>query len=1547
MTVRWKPLLFLSGVFLVVGLIGVVAITLTLGPRSSQDILRRARVAREAGRFENAEIYFKQALQHDSKSAAIHEEFAALYRDWAKHAPVEKRAMLHTERLDHLATAAKFDKAAKGPRRELLQEYMREDRTDYAIYWAKEVLNVEADNPDAHFVLAMEALESRTPNVSEARRHLETLEKKKVALLRLLLVRARLAVATGDQEARKAALAQAATIKLGPDASPVDHIFCAMLASFAIRDEADPAVLQQRVSSMLENVKALSLAEELAPARVGRLRLLLEQTQKALTLRSANVDPSAKKVIDRLVDAIEGDLESIFKLALSSSAEPDLQTYVDYADHLRLRLERDRCLETVERALKSPQALRRTRVAVLMVMNLHTVAVEMALSKSDDKGRFDKAAPHIQALLDCPEPRAQGLGNLFAGSVDLDRSGVAREISSAESAPVTREMAAKLRTSAVRHLKIAAAQLPEMAEAQARYGVALVLAGEQNLGRQFLQTALRLGGLDAQYQLWAAWAILQAGYPEEAEPIVGALMRELTAGRVSRELEGGICLLSGEIHQARRTPDELNKAAADFERCLATGREAGSTVVLRLAQIDVQLGRHDRALARIDALQSQGQGSPATEQLAVLALEEQGKKTEARSRLRAARTRYPAGADLAALDAALVAKDGKPDQADRILAEFLAKEPDNVTLVLMRAQLQVESLKNVEQARSLLLSIAEKTESSAPLVQLAGLELERNELAAAEAVIGKIRSRWKEAATSDVLEAQLALKRGQVAKAIEHFDAALKKDPDNKIVQLYKAQLDGQTGSVAEATKSLEAIVKNRPLKEVDPGTTLMSAAQSALASLSLRSGAFDDAIRRFEDLKQADQNGTLTKADRWQLISAYVARGNWSSAKREIAAILNDPKSPPTDEERVRGANFYRQQGEDGPALAQLDYVLAVNASNPAAVVTRSYILLKAKQYQQASAILHKAIELLNQKKEQPPAVFYVMLAAVENDQPPTTTALDRTIAVLDTGLGCQPDDLELIQAKYTALRASAKNAAAIEFMEAKAKSYPNGLLRRELVKVYREQRQFGKAAELLRALLKETPDDTNLAAALIQVVSIEADEAGALSQTDRQRELNNQAASMIREYRDRFPSSPLFVQAESEMAARRGDFTRAIDLTREIDKMSKTSPMGALLRARLYAAQGKTRDLAQSYSEALDRSPRLLDVRIFLGQTRLRLGDADDALRQANMVLDIEKNRPDAILLQARALVESGTTATEKDQRQLTAIARLEELTQSNPRFEDAFRTLAEIQLKRSNRSAAIAVLKQGLAANPNDAATVARLVELLAIRIPDNQAPNTADLADAKRIATEIAGRDQQGSVTLAVAIGLNKAHQFDLALPYAEGAAAKLNTPAAHLNYGDLLLTLAENQSDTQQRRGLLDRAVAEYDLVLKTQPNSIEAINNKAWILHSYLDQSRQALELVLGLQKRVNSGALPGEFYDTLGSIQESVGRTREAEQTYLDGLKKAPEHPVLNFHFGRMIASDHARAVKARSHLLKALAGDRLSPPMTKEATKLVQLIDKKSSIQ
>src|SRR5208337_3080408 len=91
MTVRWKPLLVLSGEFSVVAVVGVIAMSWSLVPRSAQGALKQARSAAAAGRFDDAEIYYKQALQYDAKNAASHEEFANLYRAWCRTAPADRQ----------------------------------------------------------------------------------------------------------------------------------------------------------------------------------------------------------------------------------------------------------------------------------------------------------------------------------------------------------------------------------------------------------------------------------------------------------------------------------------------------------------------------------------------------------------------------------------------------------------------------------------------------------------------------------------------------------------------------------------------------------------------------------------------------------------------------------------------------------------------------------------------------------------------------------------------------------------------------------------------------------------------------------------------------------------------------------------------------------------------------------------------------------------------------------------------------------------------------------------------------------------------------------------------------------------------------------------------------------------------------------------------------------------------------------------------------------------------------------------------------------------
>ncbi|MHB1558985.1 MAG: tetratricopeptide repeat protein [Isosphaeraceae bacterium] len=1565
MTVRWKPLMILSGLFVVVALVGVVAITVAMMPRSAQGILKLAHSAREAGRYKDAVIYYKQALQADPRNASIHEDFAGLYRDWGRQAPEDQRAELRTGWLEQTSKAIEIDKSARAPRRERLRDAMDLELTLDAIYWSKDLLSIAADDLDAHYVLAAEGLEERTPNIPEIKRHVEALEKSNAPLIRRLWLRARLAERTGDEKALAAALDQAR--KSSPPASGepdvVDRFARLRLAAVDVQKAADWQPLANRVNRLREQVKALGKPEELPPGRIARLRAILEFTQRSLADRSPKLPPDGRKSVAALADAIEVDIEAMFRQALADGRQPDLQTYLAYADHLRLRRQPERSLEVVTRALQTPQASQRG--AMPNVLGLHLVAVDVILARADDAGRFDKAAPHVKALVESSEPRYQALGHLLAGSIDLDRSGVARELTAADQASSakvgtatdsvkTTDAAAvraghsKLLTSALNHLKLAAAGLPDVAEAQAKYGVALVLTQEQDLGRQYLQKALRLQGsqpqgvLDTQYQLWAAWTILQAGYPEEAEPIVQAMLRQVEQGTLPRDMEGSLHLLQGELYQARRGPEDLKRAAVEFDRARAAGQAVTPTVAIRLAQIDVQLGRYDSALARLEALRAQGKGGATAEHLAVLTLEQMGRKPDARALLKQGRDRYPKSGELAGLEAALLVKDRKPAEADAVLERFLREQPEDSGVAMMRAQILADELKAPDRAREVLEAVAGRTDSSAPLIQLAALELNAGRIEAASAVVAKIRARWKDSASVDVLEGQIALRRGKTAEAVAHFNAALKKDPNNKIVQYWKARIDSRNGSEGEAARALEEIVRDRPVKEVDDGTTLLSAAQSALAGLSLQSRDFDEAIRRFEELKRSSRTGTLSREDRWKLITAYVNKDQWSTAKREIAAILNNAKEPPSNEERVRGASLYRQQGESAAAMAQLDYVLKVDPTNPSAVVTRAYILLQDKQPDQSAAVLRSAIERASGDAKKPaPAVFYLMLAAVENERPPLDDALSRAIKVLEEGLAAHPREAELVKARSLALTAAGRGPDAIAFLESKAKEDPKGPFRRMLVEKLRDAKQYERAESLLSALHQEFPDESNLAAALVQVVSLEAAEAAARGQDDRRRQLEDRAAGMIRKYRTEYPSEVSFLQAECDMAARRGDFTGALSATREIDKVAPSSTLGPLLRVRLYGLLDRPEEVAKAYGEAIDRErgARQADYRLLLGQLRLRMGDADEAIRQTGLVLAADKRRIDAALLQSRALAESGATPSERELRRRDAVARLRAMIHDNPRYGDAYRGLADILLKAGDRAAALTALQDDLKANPQDAAAAGLLVEWLANGSGKNAQTAEADLTRARRVAREIADRDTKGAMILAVAGGFQRAQQFDEALPLARQAVAKLDSPAAHLALGDLLLSIAEKHADGASARTTFTEAVAEYDRVLAAVPDSIEAVNNKAWILHTYLGKSREALDLVLALRDRAIPVTLPCEFFDTMGAIQESVGKAAEAESSYTDGLKKDDRNAVLNFHFGRLLAADRSRATKARMHLGKALAArDRLTPAMAEEADSLIR---------
>ncbi|MFO0959976.1 MAG: tetratricopeptide repeat protein [Isosphaeraceae bacterium] len=749
MTVRWKPLLVLSGVFLMTAIAGVTTIALVLMNSSSRDILPKARAELQAGEFERAWIQYRRALQSDPKNAAIHEEVADMFARWGESAPADKQADLRQQRLASLIDAARYGTRLVAPRRQLLAEALHDNEIGEAIRWAKELVALAPDDLEAHYVLAREALTQSPPAADAASKHIQALEAAEADRPRTAWLRAWLARETRDEATLAAILEQARKVDPARVVDPIDRLAQLRLLGFDVQQAAEigPDDLAGRIPAFQAMARRIADEPEAVPGRIDELGELVAQARSALMTAAGKADKDGREPLENLAKGLDQVVEATYKKALESQ-RPDLRVYETYANFLIDRGQFDECLQVALQALKLPAASQPAFRAPAMA--LREVAIRAILGNTRDADRFDKAAPHIKAMLASTAAREQAIGHLFHGAICLEKTGLTGTEGVAK--PANDAEKESLRAEALEHLRPAAAELTQVPAAQALYGITLILSREPTLGRQYLQAARRAGVLEAKYQIWAAWSMIQAGYPEEAQPIVAALRKDLGAA-LAAENEGTLRMLEGEIAQARRNPDDLKKARDEFEKALEANPDQAA-LELKLAQVDIQLKNYDAALERIDGLRQAGKSTASAEQMAVVALETAGRNQEARELLRKARDRYPDSGDLANLDAAIKLRAEQNEEADAVLADYLAKHPDDSNVANIRAAVLNEKLKKPEDA--ILRAQAERARTSSPGCSWPSSNWPKKNYAAMAQAIAQIHSRWKEAAAADLLDAQLA-----------------------------------------------------------------------------------------------------------------------------------------------------------------------------------------------------------------------------------------------------------------------------------------------------------------------------------------------------------------------------------------------------------------------------------------------------------------------------------------------------------------------------------------------------------------------------------------------------------------------------------------------------------------------------------------------------------------------------------------------------------------------------------------------------------------------
>ncbi len=118
-----------------------------------------------------------------------------------------------------------------------------------------------------------------------------------------------------------------------------------------------------------------------------------------------------------------------------------------------------------------------------------------------------------------------------------------------------------------------------------------------------------------------------------------------------------------------------------------------------------------------------------------------------------------------------------------------------------------------------------------------------------------------------------------------------------------------------------------------------------------------------------------------------------------------------------------------------------------------------------------------------------------------------------------------------------------------------------------------------------------------------------------------------------------------------------------------------------------------------------------------------------------------------------------------------------------------------------------------------------------------------------------------------------------------------------------------------------------------QPGQIEAVNNKAWVLHMYLHRSQQALDVIKMCSSTPNRLCCRENSSTRSATSRKRWAAAATPKQSYLKGLKIArtsgAQLPFWQVDCGRSFP----HRTRARFHLAKALEGrSQLSPawPMT-----------------
>lgn len=484
----------------------------------------------------------------------------------------------------------------------------------------------------------------------------------------------------------------------------------------------------------------------------------------------------------------------------------------------------------------------------------------------------------------------------------------------------------------------------------------------------------------------------------------------------------------------------------------------------------------------------------------------------------------------------------------------------------------------------------------------------------------------------------------------------------------------------------------------------------------------------------------------------------------------------------------------------------------------------------------------------------------------------------------------------------------------------------------------QLNKQPEKARTVYEEARDEfRGKPAALEAMVKLAAIDW----MTGKQEEAEKQLAEVLKEN----PSASDALFLRGKIALQRGNGKDAIQDLRSVVKDQPDSAEVHALLGRAYLMTSETGLARESLEHAVTLNPRLTDAQMALVALDTSSGKLKEARTRVDGLLKQDPNNLQtmSVLLKLQAAERdwSGTEQTMSRAREAGADSsaadlvegRLRqargELEQAQASFERALArhpeapepliALVQLDLQRSKSPQAKQRLEQVLTRSPNHPYAAGLLGEIALLANDQSTAEN--------RFREAIVRKPDWGQPWLHLAT-------LKLAQKKPEEARETLeNGLKAIPKSEEMRLLLATTLSEA----GEVDRAIQEYEALLRSNPRALVAANNLASLLTDQKGDPK-SLERALAVAKDFETTAPNPYFLDTLGWVHHKLGNSGQALHFIQQAAAKAPDHPVVNYHLG-LAYFKAGQTAEAKTHLEKAVAAPKPFPGLDEAKSVLAQL--------